>query len=405
MKKLAVRTIIIISVIYLIISSIYTFFYKAAAQENLEITENSVEKVYNETFETNIKEQTNINQRKTIEMLDINISILILSLVLGSIISLIIEAKENSKVKYVLYFIFGNIIYNLLWMVIVNFIVGRVQIRGYYFINSYLSTMKQVFIPYILLYIIFITINILINKSKVKELNETLEGKKENNKKKYIKYIIITIIAIILIILLANIGTKTYILIKYSAAIEKFNKNTNYYVEDIFEESKIIYYYKDGILKEKSGENEYYYDEKEKKSVNILKENKALVTNERYFTSFYTKPVYNHFFGDDNKRIWSNIIMSFEFNLKIENIEGISYYVLERGYQKFYIDKDTFLLKRVVSIGGVLDSETGTIVDKENITDYVYKINVVTDEETAIPDLSNYEIYTNMEELVKSYKK
>ena len=79
MKKLAVRTIIIISVIYLIISSIYTFFYKAVAQENLEITENSVEKVYNETFETNIKEQTNINQRKTIEMLDINISILILS--------------------------------------------------------------------------------------------------------------------------------------------------------------------------------------------------------------------------------------------------------------------------------------------------------------------------------------
>lgn len=402
MKKAVIRTIVIISVIYIIISSIYTFFYKAVAQEQLQIMEDSLDSIYNETFETRVREQNIINQRKTIEMLDINISILIVSIVLGTVINLIIEAKENSKIKYILYFIFGNIIYNILWMGIVYIIMG-LPIRVYSFINAYLSTMKTVFLPYVLLYIMFIIINILINKSKVNRLNETLKGNKENKKKKYIKHTIIVLVTIILVFFLFNIASKSYVLIKYSEAIESFNKNENYCVEEIFStNSRRIYYYKDGVLKEKSGENELYYNEKEQQSINIFKENKALISSERLFTSFYTKPVYNHFFGDDSKRIWSNIVMSFNVNLKIEEIDGTPYYVLEKGTQKFYIDKETFLLKRVLSMSKGLDSETGIIVDKESVTNYVYKINTVTNEQIAIPDLSNYEIYTDLEELVKS---
>ena len=190
-------------------------------------------------------------------------------------------------------------------------------------------------------------------------------------------------------------------MIKYSSAIEEFNKNENYYIEEIFENSKRNYYYKDGILKEKSGESIYYYNAKENKSISVIDRNKALLLEGSVNTPFNIKPVYNHLFGDSSKRIWSNIIMSFNIKLNSEKIDGISYYIIEKGSQKFYIDKDTFLLKRSLSLNMKLDSETGKLVDEENIVDYVYKINVVTDEQIAIPDLSNYEIYTDLEELVR----
>jgi len=401
MKKSLIRTIIIISIIYTVISSFYTIFYKAITQENMEIIEVMEGTAYNVTLETNAKKQIGIEQRKIIEMLDINISLIITSIILGIIINLIIEAKENIKIKYILYFIFKNIIYNILWMGIVSCIIDYPIINGYNIIGGYFSTMKSVFIPYVLLYIIFIVVNILINKSKVNELNKTLNGKVENKKKKYIKNAIIIILSIILLIIIFNIGIKSYVLIKYSSAIEKFNKNENYYVEEIFENSKRNYYYKDGVLKEKSGESIYYYNAKENKSISVLERNKALILEGSVNTPFNIKPVYNPLFGDSSKRIWSNIIMSFNIKLNSEKIDGISYYVIEKGSQKFYIDKDTFLLKRNLSLNMKLDSETGKLVDEENIVDYVYKINVVTDEQIAIPDLSNYEIYTDLEELVK----
>lgn len=400
MKKSLIRTIIIISIIYTIISSFYTIFYKAITQENMEIIEVMERTAYNVTLETNTKKQIGIEQRKIIEMLDINISLIIISIILGIIINLIIEAKENIKIKYILYFIFGNIIYNIFWMGMVHFIIGY-PMSTYNIINKYIDTMKSVFIPYVLLYIIFIVVNILINKSRVNELNETLNGKAENKKKKYIINTIIIILSIVLLVFIFYIGIKSYVLIKHSSAIEEFNKNKNYYVEEIFENSKRNYYYKDGVLKEKSGESIYYYNAKENKSISVLERNKALILEGSVNTPFNIKPVYNHLFGDSSKRIWSNIIMSFNIKLNSEKIDGISYYVIERDSQKFYIDKETFLLKRIVSINQALDSETGKLIDKESIIEYVYKVDYVTDEHIAIPDLSNYEVYTDLEELVE----
>ena len=77
MKKSLIRTIIIISIIYTIISSFYTIFYKAITQENMEIIEAMEGTAYNVTLEKNEKKQNRIEKRKTKEMLNINISLII----------------------------------------------------------------------------------------------------------------------------------------------------------------------------------------------------------------------------------------------------------------------------------------------------------------------------------------
>ena len=101
------------------------------------------------------------------------------AIILGIIIGLIISLKENSKAKYLLYCIFAFILYNGILSTLIIFTEKRFGLR-----TSFLGTYIECCIDkrYILYYFIFVagivTIILVNNKNKVKELNDELNKKK-----------------------------------------------------------------------------------------------------------------------------------------------------------------------------------------------------------------------------------
>lgn len=99
------------------------------------------------------------------------------SIIIGTILGLIISVKENSKIKYILYFIFGNILCNVIGGIIVQGIYMKHEIRLTFF-EAYWESFIGTILIYIILYISFILIGRLDNKIKVNRLNKEL--KKDN---------------------------------------------------------------------------------------------------------------------------------------------------------------------------------------------------------------------------------
>lgn len=104
----------------------------------------------------------------------------------GIILGLIISIKQSSKIKYILYFIFGNILYNSILSTIQSIMFIKLNLQPTNnFINEFLyNYLNFTFsIKYFLQYLIFvagIVIIILVNtKTKVKKLNDELK-KKQN---------------------------------------------------------------------------------------------------------------------------------------------------------------------------------------------------------------------------------
>lgn len=101
------------------------------------------------------------------------------TIILGTIIGLIISLKENSKVKYILYCIFAFILYNGALSILTIFAE-----RNFGLHTTFLDTYLECCIDkrYILYYFIFVigvvTIILVNNKNKVKELNDELNKKK-----------------------------------------------------------------------------------------------------------------------------------------------------------------------------------------------------------------------------------
>ena len=92
----------------------------------------------------------------------------------------------------------------------------------------------------------------------------------------------------------------------------------------------------------------------------------------------------------------------YELQYTVPNLTGSKYTGARLTFRlPKYVELETNSEGKYVITGSDFDS----IIYKESITEYVYKANIVTEKEMMIPDLSNYEIYTSVEELVNSYKK
>lgn len=110
-----------------------------------------------------------------LDILDQISNIFILSIIIGTIVGLIICVKENSKIKYILYFIFGNILCNIIGGIIVQGIYMKYTGIRFTFFESYLESFRGTILIYIILYIFIILIGILDNTIKVKKLNKELK--------------------------------------------------------------------------------------------------------------------------------------------------------------------------------------------------------------------------------------
>jgi len=185
MKKILKNIILSIFIIFSIISItslIYNYAISKDAIKNLLVDLSEGVQQENIYIPNGMTVQNYIKMNYyngVLDMLDQISNIFILSIILGIIIGLIISVKENSKIKYILYFIFGNILCNIIGGIIVQGIYIKYARIRFTFFESYLESFKGTLLMYTILYILVILIGRLDNKLKVNKLNKEL---KRNNK-------------------------------------------------------------------------------------------------------------------------------------------------------------------------------------------------------------------------------
>jgi len=401
MKKILKNIIICICIVYFILNVGYSIMFKGyynevmiGYNENYVFANSNQEYKYMEFIKQYVGGQLNI--------LNSNINIVIISIILGVMLGLLISQKENTIVKYLVYFILGYLLYCVLWTfmtILVNKSVSDVISNN--FIEIYYNTLPKMLYSYIMFYAAGLIGVIFRNKINVKVLNETLKNpdNRENAEKvlKIVKRTIIILIILIVIIFIGNTIRKTFILIEYSKKINEISNCNNYYVK---EESRYNYmegnirenYYKDDILvhKDKRNDNIFYSNENTKENLSYLLNMKKVVKlDDDVYRNFYK--IRNNFFGETSVRKWGNLLLAFSVDIYSEECNGKDCYVIEQHGDKLYLDKDTFLEVRKVEISDEEALKRGEDF-LESIYDYTYEFGNVIDEDVAKPDISEFSL-------------
>lgn len=400
MKETLKNIIICVCIVYFILSLGYTIISEGYNKEILSNYQNKSEDQFYQ-YDISVKSHWESFYTSKISILDANVKVLIISICAGTMIGLIISTKENSIAKYIIFFIFGNIVYSLLWTCIA-LIINR-HLGNYYqfyieYVNLYKQTAQSVFISYLMIYSVIVGGIIFYNKKQVKELNETLKGKgKEkiiysNIKKIPIIKIIVSMVILMIVIFIAVTIRKTLIILNYSKKVKELSEIENYYVReernwrdgdtDIIEK-----YCKDEVLVRKENDYISYIDKKKKQIVgynmqNSTKNIKEYNDNE-YEYIIESNPnysFYNYYFGDTDVGIWMSLIKSFEIKVNTKKVDGKKCYAIEYYGNIDYIDVDTYLLMRRIQSGNMQN-------EGEDIFNYTYEFGNVTDEDIAEIDI------------------
>ncbi len=406
MKKTLKNIVACIAIIYLILSIVYTIFSMGLTQENIEISKQERETFFNEQ-KISIN-QLNQNYRYGMQhVCSYHIWFMILSSVIGTSIGCLISLKENSKVKYVLFFILGNVMYTFIWIFIESMLFKAYGAMTQIYFFSYIEAVKRYFLSYVFVYALLVTATIIVNKYKVKVLNETLKMQKTQNRKlskfhitqKQKKNLMkATVVLVILAVIIVGgiITKKSLVLIHYAKKVNEIENCDNFIrVSTEFNEENgttIPYrtttlYHKGSknVIKEEE-QNITYEDIQNKEAIFINTKNKiANKMNEQYsFNSM--EHVNNVFFTSTAVRIWGNILLSFEVSMRTQKVDGIECYVLERDSVEVFINKETYEPIQEIWLLATQNN------DSKHIKKYTYYYGVVTPEEVELPDLSEYTI-------------
>ena len=384
MKKTLKNIIICICIIYFILSLSSLLITKELIHEQWMtivdvLKDNETEPVKSLYIELN-------------KIIDTNLIIVGISALIGTIIGLVISKRESSVTRYIVYFIVGFVLYSFLWIGI-NYLINLSVGNGKYveFIELYKEVLKPVIISYIMLYIVSIVVIIKYNKNRVKELNETLNNKIEKDEKakrkiniKIIIKIVVGIIVLSICIFVAIVTRKMVILTKYNEKMSEINNSNNCYIKEEWgsgDSSET--YYKDGITVYKTEDDISYRNINTKEWIQYDLINKTVLDTSKYATEEVWKSV-----EFQDKFITGNInyvgklnllISSFKVKIYTEELDGRECYVFETkdGYNKKYIDKETFLKEKNITYNSA---------HKENTVQYLtYEIGTVTDEDVAKP--------------------
>ena len=184
MKKIIKNIFCSIVIIYFIISIIYLVY-------NYNIVQNITDSTIPITNSTQMHDETiSLEENVTISQLlklnyynggmkilyDIS-NIVIISIIIGIILGSIISLKENHKAKWILYFIFGDFLYNTIFAIVIQGIYLKDKIRLNFF-ECFFESLKNNFITYILIFLVIMGIILLIKKVDVKVLNKELNKSK-----------------------------------------------------------------------------------------------------------------------------------------------------------------------------------------------------------------------------------
>lgn len=187
MKKILKNILIAIIVLYVITSILYLVYSYLSSLETQQILREEINFI--NLPMTNVQSETykgiyDFNIDNTfyqiyymdgkLKVTSVLIVFLVFSIILGTAIGAIVSLRENSKAKYILYFLFGNVFFNTISTLISQSIYWKNNYDEISIQENYLECFKTTFIGYVILYIIFTIIRIEINKIKVDKLNKEL---------------------------------------------------------------------------------------------------------------------------------------------------------------------------------------------------------------------------------------
>lgn len=388
MKNTLKNIIVSISIVFLVFTLSYTLIYKSYETELIRIFEENPNLFYlEETIGFN--EYRIIATNTIIDTLDTYLNLFILSTCIGTLIGLFRSVKELSIVKYILFFIFGYLLYSIIWtefVVIVNKYVGNTYFNRF---DLFMSVFPIISVSFILLYSATVAGIIFNNKHQVKELNENLKQPKPVKdsllKRFHFKKIIISIFVIALFIFIFVIARKTIILINYSKKMNELYNCENYYYKVTSESSNYTNSYerwrKDGIILYKTNNYINYFDLNTKEGFRYnLEDNTISKFEKRNFEISITyNPFFvfeNIFFLDTTVTFWRTFFLSFEVNINEEIYNGTRCYVITHNGTQLYLDKNTYLpLQKIEQYN----------YENKNIENYYYEFGNVTDSDVANP--------------------
>ena len=407
MKKVAKNIFFSVASIFLVCSMVFTLFQMGITNENLKAMEQiDTQPVMTITNNSHIHIQNYHYGASSI--LSEYLFLFVISLILGGLIGLILSLKENSKVKYVLFFIIGDMIYTGIWMGIQQIAYKAYNVKEIYTLSSYAEAFQRYFLSYVFIFAIMVVAVILYNKYKVKQLNETLMQNREANlkEKKPIftpkrKTIMlrtgIFVLLIAMIIGVSIIGKRAIVLIEYDKVANQQYDNYHVIVDFKFERdngeiqiNRQDIYYKDGILKQVGDDGNIYYVDFEANEYIAIQTETKLASIQEIGDYFSEQMIDNFFYSTNAVRIWSNIELAFQVSVSTETVNGIECDVIQRDNVKIYLNKENHIpIQQVVYSKFIIDGEERVSISTDS---YQYEIETVTDEEVKKVDLTGYKI-------------
>ncbi len=169
MKNIIKKCCIFTAIIYLVLSLVINiYFYVEKSNESASLMQENIEQTITINIANNAYTVGYMNMAK------INIQIFILSLFLGTVTGLILTRKESSKIKFIIIYIFVNILWNTL-VTLITLILFNTHNLEINFFEMYLKILILNDIPYTITYSIILIIRAIDSKMKIKKLNTTLK--------------------------------------------------------------------------------------------------------------------------------------------------------------------------------------------------------------------------------------
>ena len=181
MIKKLIKNIILISLILnsLLCITFNTYIYFKNNSISNKISEKSINSTDMKIISIEVQEGINtydfLDQQRILGqhlILSANFMISIFSLIIGIISSLVISLDDSKIIKYVLIFILFNICFNT---ILTSIFYG---FDFYNFVFGYITILKEFFIIYTILYLLFICIKLLVAQLTIKNINTLLKNKK-----------------------------------------------------------------------------------------------------------------------------------------------------------------------------------------------------------------------------------
>lgn len=388
MKNTLKNIFVSISIIFLVLTLSYTLIYKSYRIELIKIFQENSDLYISENTISPKENHINLNN-SIIYMLNTYINLFIISACIGTLIGLFRSVKELSIVKYILFFIFGYLLYSIIWtefVVIINKFVGNTHFDRF---DLFMSVALIISVSFILIYITIVAGIIFHNKHQVKELNENLKQPKPIKdsfwKKFHLKKILIFILIIVVFVFIFVIARKTIILINYSKKMNELYNCENYYYKETRTSSNYSSsserWRKDGIILYKTDKLINYFDLNNKEGfAYYLKDNTVSKFSGEDFNSSISHNsnivFTNQFFYDTTVTFWRTFFLSFNVSIDEDIYNGTKCYVIRYGLSQLYLDKNTYL-----PLQKVYQDNLGN----KDIENYYYEFGNVTDSDVSKP--------------------